>query len=62
MYAMQLAATQSYWAPAEAAEREQQAQKAMLAVDARHAAETDAPRSRRSMGLVPRLANALGLF
>ncbi len=62
MYAMQLAATQSYWAPAEAAERERQAQKAMLVADARHAAETDAPRPERPMGLVPRLANALGLF
>ena len=62
MYLMQLGATQSYWAPAEAAERERQARKAQLVADARHAANADAPRPRRPMSLVPRLANALGLF
>ena len=61
MYLMQLAGTQSYWAPAEAAERERQGREAQLAADARHAAHADAPRPRRQ-SLVPRLANALGLF
>jgi hypothetical protein len=57
----QLSATSRYWHTAEQAERERDARRADLAREARNLAAVRPEETRRSGGLVLRLAGALGL-
>lgn len=59
---MQMAATMSYWLPAEQARHERNARRAMLVAEARAGGEPATPEPPRRRSLVPRIAGALGLF
>jgi hypothetical protein len=57
----QIAATHTYWYPAEQAEREQLARRSALAAQAHRLSRPNRTRRSRT-AFVPRIAGALGLF
>ncbi len=62
MHFQAMAATFSYWQPAEQAEREYTARQAARAAKAQRSDRAEADRHVKGRGFIPRVAGALGIF